>query len=202
MNFVIEGLAEVAECFVDLWINKLCSRCGFVLVKPDMSYSEEIMAYRQELLDYDSSMDGCATLRRCETVEEWFGEIAKYNCRGTLPEGYVLADQFIFVRRKDRRIVGMIQFRHELNEICERFFGNIGYSVRPTERRKGYATKMLKRCLRIAKKEGLTRVLITCADTNEASRKTILKCGGVYENTVYYEEDKENLERYWISFGY
>lgn len=198
MEFLIEIFAEIAEVFIDIWVNKLFSKCGFELVKPDMSYADEISAYREELLSHDSSMDGCASLRRCETPEEWLNDVALYTAEATLPEGFVLADQFIYVRRKDKKIVGMIQLRHYLNERCEKYFGHIGYSVRPTERRKGYATKMLKKCLKKAKKLGLSRVLLTCADDNEGSRRTIVKNGGIYESTVYYDEDKENLERYWI----
>ena len=80
-----------------------------------------------------------------------------------------------------------------------KYGGNVGYSVRPSERRKGYAKRMLTECLRVLRAFGLERALVTCLTENEASRKTILACGGVYERTTFCERDGVWLERYWIS---
>ena len=104
----------------------------------------------------------------------------------------------MYVREADNKIVGMIQFRHYFNDFLEKYGGHIGYSVRPTERRKGYATRMLAECLKICKSHGLEKVLVTCRQENEGSRRTILANGGVYESTVYCESDEVYLERYWI----
>ena len=93
----------------------------------------------------------------------------------------------------------MITFRHEFNDFTREYGGNIGYSVHPDERQKGYAKRMLKDCLAVCRAFGLDRVLITCLVENEGSRRTILSCGGVYDKTVYCERDNVNLERYWIS---
>lgn len=73
--------------------------------------------------------------------------------------------------------------------------------VRPSERRKGFAAQMLRLCLPRCRELGLTRVLITCLRENEASRRTILANGGVYESTVYEPREGEHLERYWIDLG-
>ena len=93
----------------------------------------------------------------------------------------------------------MLQIRHELNASLQRYSGHIGYSVCPSERRKGYATRMLAAALDICREMGLSRVMISCTPDNEASRRTILKNGGVYENTVYEPERGRSLERYWIT---
>jgi len=113
----------------------------------------------------------------------------------------VPSEQFVFLRERDHKIVGMIQFRHEFNDFLREFGGNIGYSVCPDERRKGYAKRMLTECLKVCRAFGLDRVLVTCLVENEASRKTILSCGGIYDKTVYCERDNVNLERYWIALG-
>ena len=73
--------------------------------------------------------------------------------------------------------------------------GHIGYSIRPSQRRKGLAKLQLELGLAEARKQGLGRVLITCDEDNRASRRTILSAGGVYENTI------DRSQRYWIDLG-
>lgn len=172
------------------------NRC--LLVKPDVSMIEQIAGYRAAFLASGESMDGTGPLRRMEDPLEWlaFNRLAEQP--ETKPENWVPCEQFAFLRESDYKIVGMTQFRHEFNDFLREFGGNIGYSVHPDERRKGYAKRMLTECLKVCKAFGLERVLITCLVENEASRRTILSCGGVYDKTVYCERDNVNLERYWI----
>ncbi len=66
---------------------------------------------------------------------------------------------------------------------------------------KGYASQMLKTALPKCKELGIEKVLITCIDNNEGSRKTILANGGLYESTVYEPDEKVSLERYWIALS-
>ena len=81
-----------------------------------------------------------------------------------------------------------------------RHFGHIGYGIRPGQRRKGYAKEQLRQALVWCKEElKLDKVLITCLTDNEASRRTILGAGGVYDGTVHEEEQNIDLERYWIT---
>ncbi len=170
-----------------------------ILVKPDETMLAEIVSYHEAFLAAGGSMDGTGPLRRMEDPLEWlaFNKLAEQ--RETKPENWVPSEQFVFLRERDHKIVGMTQFRHEFNDFLREFGGNIGYSVRPDERRKGYAKRMLTECLKVCRAFGLDRVLITCLVENEASRRTILSCGGVYDKTVYCERDNVNLERYWIA---
>ena len=143
-------------------------------------------------------MDGTGPMRRIESGRDWLAHVRSYESPDTLPAGKVLATQFLLVRESDGKLLGMLQLRHYLNDYLARIAGHIGYSVRPSERRKGYAKRMLAMALDEAKKLGLDRVMISCAVDNEGSRRTILANGGVFHSTVWDEEDQETLERYWI----
>lgn len=168
------------------------------LVIPTMEYADEIKLYREELLKYGSTFDGTSSLKRLENPAEWIEYNKTLMNKETVPEGLVQSTQFIYVRENDGKIVGMIQVRHYFNDFLEMFGGHIGYSVRPTERRKGYAKEMLGEALVFCKELGISKVLITCLNDNEASRKTILANVGVYESTVKMPDSDEYIERYWI----
>ena len=171
----------------------------FILIRPTSEYASQIAEYRQEFLDAGDSMDGCGPLRRTEDPEEYI-EICK-NCEDhkTVPSHLVPATQFLFVRVSDNRLVGMLQVRHEFNDYLSKYGGHIGYSVRPSERRRGYAKEMLKMALPFCRQIGIDKILITCIDGNIGSEKTILANGGVYETTVHEPNGNVDLKRYWIA---
>lgn len=167
------------------------------LVRPDASMVAEIAAYKEAMLKAGSSMDGCGSLSR-HTPAEWLENCSNLASEETCPEGWVPAIQFVCVRVSDGRIVGMIDLRLRFNDFLSVYGGNIGYSVRPDERRKGYASRMLDMVLEEARDRGMDRVLVTCAEGNDASRRTIEAAGGVYENTVFLTTENEKIRRYWI----
>jgi predicted acetyltransferase len=101
-----------------------------------------------------------------------------------------------FLIDENKRIYGALHIRHELNEYLLNYGGHIGYGIRLSERKKGYATKMLSLSLPTIKKLGIKKALITCDKTNIASAKTIINNGGVLENEVM--EDEKITQRYWI----
>ena len=171
----------------------------FFLVEPSEEYADQIAEYKQAFLDANSSMDGCGPLRRCEDSFTYIEECEKYTSTETLPEGLVLATQFFYIRKADNKLVGMLQVRHYFNDYLSKFGGNIGYSIKPGERRKGYATSMLKAVLPYCKRIGLDKILITCIDGNIGSEKVILNNGGVYESTVNEPDMKRKLKRFWIT---
>lgn len=171
------------------------------LIEPTAEYCRQIQAYRQEFLDSGDSMDGTSHLRRMENPEEWIDYCRLSKDPDHVPEGNVPATQFIFVREEDNKIVGMLQIRHFLNDYLEKFGGHIGYSIAPSERRKGYASEMLRCALPECIKLGMNKVLITCIENNIGSRKTILANGGVFESTAYEPDLKATLEKYRIDLS-
>ena len=112
------------------------------------------------------------------------------------PEGFVPDSTFFLLDEERNRLLGAVNIRHYLNEHLLNYGGHIGDGIRPSERRKGYATKMIALALEECKKLGIDRVLMCCKATNIGSKKSILNNGGIYENTVL--EDGEPLERSWI----
>ncbi len=167
------------------------------LIKPSVEYSDEIMKYREEFLQSGDTMAGCGNLRGCTTAKEWIDTLDILENEKTCPPDKVTSDTYIAVRIYDKKVVGVIDFRHHIDHpILSVWGGHIGYSVRPSERRKGYATEMLKQNLLMCKEYGLKEVLITCDSDNVASEKTIITNGGVFEKTV--EVDGDTIKRYWI----
>lgn len=99
----------------------------------------------------------------------------------------------------DGELVGRASLRFELNEFFAERGGHVGYGVAPSQRRKGYATEILRQSLIVLRAEGVERVLVTCGIDNLASARTIEKNGGVYESTVPPAPgDPTETRRYWI----
>jgi len=170
-----------------------------VLIRPSEKYIDEILAYRQEMMDAARRhFAGDSGLRKFEDIAAWIEQCRLLQHKETVPNpDWVEADQYMLMHEGDGRILGMINFRHYLNEYLAEYAGHIGYAIRPSERRKGYGKSMLLLCLERCREFGLDKVLIACEEWNEASRRTILTCGGVFDRTTM-EGDKK-LERYWIT---
>ena len=168
------------------------------LIEPTIEYKKQIEEYRREFLEAGGSMDGCGSLRRFEDARDWLAQVEAFKHPETVPDGLVTSTQFVYVREEDEKIVGMIQIRHYLNDYLRDYAGHIGYSVCPGERRRGYATQMLRETLPYCRELGIDNVMISCLNDNEASRRVILKCGGVYDSTVYEADRDRYLERYII----
>ncbi|WP_238885299.1 GNAT family N-acetyltransferase [Clostridium sp. YIM B02551] len=154
----------------------------FDFIKEWKEYGQDIVPYSARLLDMD--------------YKEWLDKTYKYEKEETCLKDFVPAHTY-FLINENKRILGAINIRHRLNDYLLNYGGHIGYGIRPTERRKGYASVMLELALPIAKKLGINKALITCDKNNLGSAKTIIKNGGVLENEV--KEDGEITQRYWIN---
>ena len=167
-----------------------------ILVKPDLSYADEIIKYKEESLAESPIINGSAGLNRFSSIEDWLQELKKRSSKDTVPKGLVPSSTYLGVREKDNYIVGMIDIRHYLNEYLTQAGGHIGYGVRKTERNKGYAKQMLKLALEKCKELKIKKVLITCDEDNIASEKVILSANAKLEDIR--NVDGENKKRFWI----
>ena len=113
-----------------------------------------------------------------------------------IPQGFVPDSTFFLLDEERNRLLGAVNIRHSLNEHLLKVGGHIGDGIRPSERRKGYATEMIRLALIECKKLGIDRVLICCNSDNIGSKKSILNNGGTLENIVM--DEGKPMERYWI----
>lgn len=156
------------------------------LIRPTIDIKEKALAYRQEHFDNgEMIINGSELLDKTESYEKWLISVTNNMSIDTVNPTWVVTDTFFAVDENDR-IVGIIDLRHTLNDFLKDF-GNSGYSVRPSERRKGYATEMLKQILDVARNVGLQEIHLSVERENTPSVKTIIKNGGVYERSFEFE---------------
>lgn len=114
-----------------------------------------------------------------------------------IPEGFVPNTTFWLVDGRGE-VVAVSNLRHALTPKLRVEGGHIGYGVRPSARRRGHATEILRCTLQQARSLGIEAAMVTCAATNAGSRGTILGCGGRLDSEEYVEARREVVQRYWI----
>ena len=174
----------------------------FYLETPSLERKDEIIDYINEFIEYKSDINGMEALARIlygYTFEEslnmclnmQYEEYAKIH-------GRCQYKTFLLIRKNDNKIIGTINIRWNLSEEMKKFAGNIGYAIRPTERRKCYNNINLYLGLIEAKKVGLDRVMLDCEAKNLASSKTMEALGGKLERTEIDPSDGILTSVYWI----
>ena len=169
------------------------------LVEVSENFREQVLEYKDEFDNNNEILHVTAGLGKAENFEEWLKAIVDNSFEETVRQGFVPSSTYLAVRVEDDKLLGMIDIRHKLNEYLFNFGGHIGYSIRKSERRKGYAIEMLGQALGKCREMGLDKVLITCDKENIASVSTIKSQGGVLENEV--NEEDEIVQRYWINLN-
>ena len=145
---------------------------------PGISRKDDAIAYINEFLEHGSAINGTGGLKRY--LDDYAGWLDKLEADYTrIPdEEHVPARTYFLVRETDRRIVGMINIRLALNEKLSKYGGHIGYSIRPTERGKGYNKINLYLGLKVCDRYGISSVFLDADLDNPASWKTMEAMGG------------------------
>ena len=171
------------------------------LVFPSLPYKEKAIQFINEFNEYGSEINGSGGLDRYlenSTYEEWIKKIYADIDIANIPQSRVPGLTYFYVREEDGKIVGMINIRLALNDFLKREGGHIGYCIRPTERKKHYATDMLNSALKVCDTLGIKEVIITCDKSNVASSGVIKNCNGELVAEFYSDTFREEIQKYII----
>lgn len=166
------------------------------LSRPSLALQNAYLTFYREWVERGEKMVPWVISRDPTDFQGMIEFLLKNENGEQLPDGWV-PDSTYWMVTGERRIVGVVNIRHGLTEQLLNRGGHIGYGIRPSERRKGYATKLLSLALEKARELGLEKVLVVCDEWNVGSEKTIRKNGGV-QDTSYVEDDGNVILRFWI----
>lgn len=163
----------------------------FYLEEPCIKRKKEAIEFINEFYTYNSKINGTGGLQKfLDNYEGWLEKLEK-DYKIIPNEEKVPARTYFLIRKEDNKIVGMINIRLALNERLKKYGGNIGYSIRPTERGKGYNKINLYLGLKICQKYGIEEVLMDADKDNPASWKTMESLGGIMINE-YFDNEYSN----------
>ncbi len=165
---------------------------------PAIEHESRAEEFKNEFFQNGETVINGSSLYDQMAFQDWLVAVKNNANAETASKDWVVTTAFLAFRKSDNSVVGIIDIRHSIDHpFLAQYGGHIGYAVRPSERRKGYATQMVNLALDYAKSIGLQKVMLGCYTDNTASVKTILNCGGVLTKTKPYADGKP-MNIYWI----
>ena len=166
-----------------------------VLVEPSMKYKTPCLDAVREFHAADEYSIDAEQLG--VIFEDLIARLAAAKDPASAPPGELPYEDFWLM--EDDEWIGKLTLRTTINAKHLHAGGHIGYEIRPSKRRQGYGTILLRMGLELARERGLHRVLLTCDESNLGSRKIIEKNGGQLENSIEVEGQTVLKMRYWIN---
>ncbi len=167
-----------------------------ILVLPSEQYKESFLeAVAEQEPSGPNRLEGEQYEKFNNDFETWLAYNKDEREGRNLPEGWV--QQTVYWLVEGDKFIGRVSIRHVLNDHLMIMGGHIGYTIRPSERHKGYGNLALKLALPKAREIGIESALLTCNKENIASRKIIEKNGGVFENEKIGADGHTKL-RFWV----
>lgn len=167
------------------------------LVKPTAHLEESHASLVREFVARGEPLVPCVLAEVDDDFAEYVARLARYSEGADLQSGFVPSSTFWLVGEDDE-IFAVSNLRHDLTERLLSYGGHIGFGVRPSARRRGHATEILRLTLLEARRLGIREVLVTCDKDNIGSAKAIVRNGGVFADEQYSEEHSATVQRYWI----
>lgn len=162
-------------------------------IRPDERCRQDVLAFYAE---FEETGGTCIGYGGWRDYDQWLQGMRNRHTGHDLPEGYVREDFYLCY--EDSALIGVFSLKFELTPFLFNYGGHIGYAVRPSQRKRGLATEILREGVILARSAGFKRLLLVCDDDNIASEKVILKNGGQYENTLFDPDEQVFVKRYWI----
>ena len=167
------------------------------LVEPATKYEKSLKAYKAEVIQAGEPGTPFILNFDMDNFPAFVTLLNGWAAGENLEKGFVAHSTFLLVEN-DTEVVGISNIRHELTPKLLIEGGHIGYGVRPTRRKKGFATLLLKESLQEARALGIERALLTCDKGNIASAKTITNNGGSFDSERFVEQRNCIVQRYWM----
>ncbi|WP_369903214.1 GNAT family N-acetyltransferase [Bacillus manliponensis] len=167
------------------------------LVKPTVALQNEYLQFHKEWKESGELMVPWVISKDPTHFPEMVQSLLDAEQGKNIPKTWV-PDSTYWLVTEENHVIGAVNIRHQLTEHLLNVGGHIGYGIRPSERGKGYATKLLALSVKKAKELGITNILVVCDESNIASEKTILHNGGRRDDD-FIEENGNVVRRYWIT---
>lgn len=160
-----------------------------LLPEDEQSFRSAVQEFSRETPPWEFAFD-------YDPAEEFNLYIDRVNSWPQGVKGFVPSSYFVAIT--DGKIVGRVSIRHELNNFLKEYGGHVGYGIVPSERRKGYATEILRQSIELCRGLEIESIMISCDFDNDGSKKVIERNGGIFEKVTDLDHVEVQKLIFWI----